>query len=386
VNEVFPGLKLNEHEPHPKDAAVENASDLEMPAQKPGPVTFFYSRTALPMPDAAPDHSAPVQLLQLQDELARSRLRESFWISLVVHLLAVITLVASPKMFPRFWGPPVAVATPADLLRNRELTYLDMPQDRQKPPATPPKSNIISDKNRIAMSRRPTLDRQELRKILDSARPGAPGAGGANAPAAPPQLTMPQQGQPEQSAPSNTPSQPAPTQTAQLETPANRPGRGVKFGSTTMSPGSLIEQATRGAAASRGGGGVGGDFGTAPDGGGKVGSDLDIMSDTMGVDFGPYLSRVLHDVRQNWYLLIPEIARPPLMKRGKVSIEFAIMKDGRVNGLRIISQSGDVSLDRAAYGGISASNPFPPLPSEFRGDYLALRFHFYYNPDKSEMH
>ena len=108
---------------------------------------------------------------------------------------------------------------------------------------------------------------------------------------------------------------------------------------------------------------------------------MDVLSDTMGVDFGPYLQRVLRDVKLNWYNLIPEAARPPLMKRGKVSIEFAIMKDGRVQGLTLTGTSGDVSLDRAAWGGITASNPFPPLPAEFRGDYLALRFHFYYNPD-----
>ena len=73
------------------------------------------------------------------------------------------------------------------------------------------------------------------------------------------------------------------------------------------------------------------------------------------------------------------------MKKGKVSIEFAIMKDGSVAGMRLVSPSGDVSFDRAAWGGITGSNPFPPLPSEFRGKYLALRFHFYYNPDKSDL-
>jgi TonB family protein len=73
------------------------------------------------------------------------------------------------------------------------------------------------------------------------------------------------------------------------------------------------------------------------------------------------------------------------MKRGKVSIEFAIMKDGRVQGLTLTGTSGDVSLDRAAWGGITASNPFPPLPAEFRGDYLALRFHFYYNPESTDL-
>ena len=112
---------------------------------------------------------------------------------------------------------------------------------------------------------------------------------------------------------------------------------------------------------------------------------MDILSDTMGVDFGPYLQRVLHVVRENWYTLIPEVARAPLMKRGKVSIEFAILKNGQVAGLRIIGPSGDIALDRAAYGGITASNPFQPLPGEFKGEYLALRFHFFYNPLRGEL-
>jgi hypothetical protein len=47
-----------------------------------------------------------------------------------------------------------------------------------------------------------------------------------------------------------------------------------------------------------------------------------------------------------------------------------------------MSPSGDVALDRAAYGGITAVNPFQPLPSNFRGQYLALRFRFLYNPDR----
>ena len=89
---------------------------------------------------------------------------------------------------------------------------------------------------------------------------------------------------------------------------------------------------------------------------------MDVLSDTMGVDFGPYLARVLHDVRENWYRIIPESARAPLMKKGKVSIEFAILKNGQVAGLQIVGTSGDVALDRAAYGGITASKPFPPLP------------------------
>ena len=117
----------------------------------------------------------------------------------------------------------------------------------------------------------------------------------------------------------------------------------------------------------------------------RTAGNLEVLSNTQGVDFGPYLSEMLKIVRMNWYNLIPEAARPPLLEHGKVSIEFAILSDGKVAGMRIVSPSGDVSLDRAAWGGITASNPFAPLPSEFHGPYLALRFHFYYNPAKGEI-
>jgi len=72
------------------------------------------------------------------------------------------------------------------------------------------------------------------------------------------------------------------------------------------------------------------------------------------------------------------------MKQGKVSIEFKILPDGHIQGLKYGSSSGDQALDRAAYGGIADSNPFSPLPTEFKGSYLALRFNFFYYPQASD--
>jgi TonB family protein len=105
---------------------------------------------------------------------------------------------------------------------------------------------------------------------------------------------------------------------------------------------------------------------------------LDILSDTQGVDFGPYLNRLLHTVRQNWYLHIPESVRDG--KKGKLAIEFAILKDGRVAAMKLTASSGDMELDKGAWAGITDSAPFPPLPSEFPGQDLSLRLLFYYNP------
>jgi TonB family protein len=325
----------------------------------------------------------PALVLQLQDDLANSRRREAFWISVVVHLLVVLAFVNFDKL-ARFLPRQAVLVKPQVLPQGKDLTFLELPPDAQKITKRPD-TNIISDKDRIATSKAPQLDRKELKKILDSSRPGAPGQA---APPGPPQPSPP--------APAAAPNTPAPAQAAAPPPPPvnqmaklQTPQPSVNpFVDKALSPGSAIEQAARAAAASRGGYGQdGGDFGLGQGKQGRALGALDVLSDTMGVDFGPYLARVLHDVKMNWYNLIPESARPPIMKKGKVAIEFAIMKDGRVAGMRLEQggSSGDPALDRAAWGGITASDPFPPLPSEFGGQYLALRFHFYYNPDRGDL-
>ena len=117
----------------------------------------------------------------------------------------------------------------------------------------------------------------------------------------------------------------------------------------------------------------------------KTIGNLEVLTDTQGVNFGPYLSKVVEAVRKNWYNLIPAEARAPVMKSGKVAIEFVILPDGKVAGMKLVAPSGDVALDRAAWGGITASLPFAGLPGEFTGPHLALRFRFFYNPMKGEI-
>jgi outer membrane biosynthesis protein TonB len=52
--------------------------------------------------------------------------------------------------------------------------------------------------------------------------------------------------------------------------------------------------------------------------------------------------------------------------------------------MRLVSSSGDLALDRAAWGALTSASPLPNLPVKFTGDYVAIRAAFYYNPDKSE--
>ncbi len=318
----------------------------------------------------------PHLLIQLQDDLARSRRREAAWISIIVHLVLIV-LLAKMDFFEKYlpWHSAVVVKS-----IPKDLTYLELPPDLQKLQHKP-NTNIASDKDRVAMTKHPELDVKELRKILATPPPGKPGMSG-------PQATQP----PAQASPGlaqNEPPQPLPApnpQTAQLQTPAapNINNEFKKYAGS-MSAGSAIQEAARAAARPGDGGqGNGGDFGLGTGAHGRQVGNLEILSDTQGVDFGPYLQRVLHDVRENWYNAIPVSAQ---MKHGNLIIEFAITKDGKVAGMKLVAASGDPSkaLDRAAWAGIVGSDPFPKLPSNFGGPYLALRFRFYYNPTKDEL-
>jgi len=107
---------------------------------------------------------------------------------------------------------------------------------------------------------------------------------------------------------------------------------------------------------------------------------LEVLGDTMGVDFSSYIQALTNAVRPNWYKLIPPKAQAVEMKNGKVSIGFAIQQDGKLGHIDISRSSGDLELDRAAFDAILRSAPFSPLPSGFTRSFLSFRFHFSYNP------
>lgn len=330
----------------------------------------------------------PVVLMELRDELSRARIREAAWISIIAHLVVAILLGLSPK-FMSVWGHPVKLSA-EDQLREKDATFLALPPDAQKL-VEKPKTNVMSDKDRIATSRHP--DPKELKKLLDQ-RPTGPPAMPAPRPSvpAPPQMAQqtPRQGQQQtpdtqqgqQMAMNNPPQFEVPNAQPKVTLPKSAP----TFGAAAMSAGSAIQQAARASAGSVGrlaaSGGMG--LGRGPSGG-QVRDAIEITTDTMGVDFGPYLRRIHDVIEANWYNIMPESVNPPLRKSGKVSIEFVIMPDGKVQGMRVHTPSGDVALDRAAWGGISASNPLPPLPKEFHGPYLGLRCYFLYNPTKEDL-
>src|SRR5215475_1238424 len=244
-------------------------------------------------------HDFPTLLIQTRDELARSRKREALWMSLFVHAVLIILIILSPK-FEKYL-PHRAVMLIHPGRDSEKVTFMELPPDAQR--IKPPKTDITSDKNRVATSRAPKLDREQLKKILDAARRGRPGP---TVPQPPPQPTPP--AAQAQAAPQPQPSQPQqtppPSQVAKLQTPPidRKPATPSPFSTQPMSADRAIEEAARAAAMSkRRYGGNDGDMGLGQQQRSARVGPYEITSDTLGVDFGPYLQQVVHRVKQNWY-------------------------------------------------------------------------------------
>jgi TonB family protein len=111
---------------------------------------------------------------------------------------------------------------------------------------------------------------------------------------------------------------------------------------------------------------------------GHLNSAIELQSDPQGADFKPYLKEILAIVRRNWFSVLPASARSGML-RGRTTIQFVVNKDGSIPKLVIADSSGLQPLDRAAVAGMSMSNPLPPLPAEFKGEFVRLQFSFNYN-------
>jgi len=99
--------------------------------------------------------------------------------------------------------------------------------------------------------------------------------------------------------------------------------------------------------------------------------------DTKGFDWGDYARQLYLIIKKNWYDRIPIAAY--YGQKGKVFIRFVIAKNGSITDLAVIRSSDITPFDKAAENAIRASNPLPPLPSNFPKDSEGVTFGFYYN-------
>jgi len=312
-----------------------------------------------------------------EDAVSSYRRREAAWISLLTHAIIVALLLLLPRLTP---SRPVIVPR-----EKQDTIFLPLPSDEQKL-KTPPKTNIVSDKDRQAQSRTPSVDKDTLRKLLEATR--RPGAPHPTTPPSPPPSMQQNPATAQGAPPPQVQPTPPPAQTtAQLEAP--KPSEQKKSPFAIASPGASVSQAIQSVAQGHGTTGTqyssSGDYGSVVHPRGDRREGMEILSDTMGVDFGSYMKRVHNAVQFHWDPLIPESAMPPVMKTGVVMVEFTIHKNGKIDGMKLVSSSGDVSLDDAAWGALTYSSPLPNLPKEFAGDFIQIRAIFYYNPEKAGM-
>ena len=328
-------------------------------------------------------------LTEWADPNEGTRRRGAGVLSIAVHAALILTLVLLPKEF--FESPPplpeahphvTPLIDPLTALTQKEPNPLKArkefdgsearPHPRlQTPPSPPP-------------APKPTPPR-----ITAAAPPPTPRATPPPPPPDPVKLDPPKEQPKEQPKLELPPPAPTAIPTPQIQaeerpkSPFERPGGGPVV---PVPPTQRQVPLPDTAAVIRGGvsGGMAGSSGaTLPSMQAGPGGELELpqlLTDVQGIDFRPYLTRLLFTVKRNWMTVWPESARSG--RKGKVGVQFSIGRDGTVQKVVFAYQSGADALDRAAIAAISMSTPFGPLPAQFKGDRVVLQFNFSYNIPK----
>jgi TonB family protein len=298
-------------------------------------------------------HELLQMLSELEDERRWSRLREGFWLALLLHIL----FLSAITWIPIYVFKVPKVVDPFDVIKQRpDLAYLDLPPDalRQIKPKIAP-TPLPQDK--------PLIDKKTLDEL------------NRESPPPPPQQTL----APEQ--PKPQPSQPLPPNPeSQVEAP--RPSALPAKPNFAMGPQNPADQLRQDMQNAMHGHGQE-TYGNLPSGSlsmhpGAGTGGVQVLSDTHGVDFTSWLTRWHFITERTWDPLIPDEVNPPILKSGIVAVRFKVLPNGQVVDMQLDGRSGDTGLDRAAWGAITGSS-YPPLPREFHGPYLELRAYFLYN-------
>ena len=286
--------------------------------------------------------------------------------SVLVHIGLIIFLVFTPKIFPTH----VPTQAETDLARQ-QLTYLLPPE--APAPRTPPAPKL-------------RITPRELNRVAPPVEaPPAPQPAPAPVPPPKPLAELPDAPRPQipvaPPPPVQQQTQPAPSQLEPVKpNPQQNPNR-----LNLQLPSANLHDQIQEAIQHNTGGGIqiprGSDIPQGPGGAGGPGMQpgAQILTPTEGVDFSSYIQRLLATLKRNWYAVMPESAN--MGDKGMVSTTFQINRDGSVPPPDPLLErtSGKGPLDNAAMSAIHASNPFEPLPSEFKGPYIRLRIVFLYN-------
>jgi len=287
--------------------------------------------------------------------------------SVAFHIVLIAFILLQAKLFP----PHVPTQQEIDLA-NRQLTWIP-PESSYAPKPKP--------QPRPAEAPAVHVDPRTINKVAPPApQPPKPERPKVELPDAP--TPKVQQQTPPLEVPTAKPDAPKPP--LKLDTPdMPKPQHGLvlpKAPSVENSLNDALKPPNSTTHAIGGGGRIQGRG--SPGGGGSGGTaygGIEMLTPDQGVDFNSYLQRVYVTVKRNWFAIMPESVE--LGEKGIVVLTFRIMRDGSVPGTEpvINRNSGKEPLDRAAYSSIRASNPFEPLPSQFTGPYIELRYTYLYN-------
>jgi TonB family protein len=362
-NSMLGALARRAH-PEPEVAASSSMLSLERPTGPPPPTA--------PLGAQLVPHSTLASLAGLEEPTPSPfPIERSILASLLFHVLLLVLLISIPaRLASDAKGGLLAELAEQEELRNEKIPIVF--QEAPGPARSNPKKSPFSDADRRAGGGDRSLPKSDTPLVPPSRGiaglapgprgPKAPGNAAASSPgskgARERQDAAPLQA--EKSAPEGSPLYPA----------AERPGGGS--GPREISKLAGLDRAIQEAARSA----VGGEDGSPPPNpeGGFVDSGP-LSFDTTWYDWGPYAAEMVRRIKLHWD--VPELAR--LGWKGKLTIRFYILADGRVADARILRSSGIPPFDFAALQAIVKSSPFRPLPEDLHEEREGVTITFFYN-------
>ena len=88
----------------------------------------------------------------------------------------------------------------------------------------------------------------------------------------------------------------------------------------------------------------------------------------------PYVNEVEHIVKANWEKPSNEMSMTASDKT--VLVKFNVLQDGKIDGLKIVTPSGDDRLDASVVSAVRAAAPFKPMPKEYYGNSVEIQMTF----------
>ncbi len=304
-------------------------------------------------------------------ESAISR-RESFLLSVALHVVAVLGFLFLPAMLPVSTPETLTLEQQAAEARAREADsrrFVFVQPRSEFEARRPPQMPELSDRDRTAQApeRAPNptnplpFSRGNTSEMVDEP---------ATRPAPPQPQPQPSPAEAGDDAGRGTPGQPpgeAPN--APLRGLAGPSLRSADGGGGGAALGDRLGQALKDVQRYYTADQV---FNNPQGGGGQYGSA--IQFDTKGVEFGPWIRRFIAQIKRNW-----DIPYAAMSLRGRVVVTFNVHKDGRITDIAVVGPSGVDGFNHSSFNAIAASSPTQPLPPEYPADQAFFTVTFYYN-------